>query len=181
MFSRISVRRSALAGAALAAGLIAGPPVAAAGIPADLICTADFSFTFDPPLTSTGTVDAVGVAGLVGCVSPNGAEADLVQGVVPPFTATATGCPLVTITAPANGGTIRWTTVDGGTAETRFDLRINLNPLSGPVSIEGTATSGRMAGDTIRAVPLVPGLTGDCTTGLRSLFVVASAVTIIPI
>jgi hypothetical protein len=179
MFSRIS-RVSALTGVALAAGLIAGPPAAGAGIPADLICTADFSFTFDPPLTLSGTVDAVGVAGLVGCLSPSGTEADLVQGVVPPFTATATGCPLVTITAPTDGGTIRWTTAGGGTAETRFDLRINLNAPAGPVSIEGTATGGRMAGGTIRAVPLVPGLTGDCVTGLRSLFVVASAVTITP-
>ena len=54
----------------------------------------------------------------------------------------------------------------------------NLNALSGPVSVEGTATGGRMIGDTIRAVPVVPGLSGNCLTGMHSLDVAAAAVTI---
>jgi hypothetical protein len=71
-------------------------------------------------------------------------------------------------------GSLVWNTDE----VSEFDYTVNTNPPNGPITLSAFITSGRLAGDTITAVPLSAHPNPDCAlNGLSRLTSEASLVT----
>ena len=167
MNTRIIARAAALATVA-AAGLL-GPAGPARALTVDMTCSAAFELDFTPPLTATQTTStAVGRAGIVGCLPLTVRAAGLQSAAV-----TATGQVTSSGLAPCNllltitgTGRFLWNTGQ----QSHFVFTINTDPTAGTITLSATITSGRLAGDTITAVPVLAHPNVDCAvTGLTRL------------
>ena len=145
------MRRARRLSAALAACCVSalGVSTATAGATIDLSCAATATINFSPALKGPST--SVSVSGqLSGCTSPNGSQPGVTSGTFTASGATAFGCfPLFSA-----AGTLLFTWND--TTTSTASAFFSTNPFVPPI-ISITLTAGRMAGDTVLAVPvLVP-------------------------
>ena len=152
--------------------LAVGTATASATI--DLNCSGTVTIKFTPPLNGPATTLSADNGQVSGCTSPNGTQPGVTSGTLTASGGMASGCfPIFSATATAS---FVWN--DGSTSTASAAL--STNPFVPPI-LSITVTAGRMAGDSILAVPVfVPHGLGCGLGGTSSLDTLLLALPFVP-